>query len=65
MIKRRCRCPIGNDEQPRALLVESRHDDVKRSIVRLADRGVIQLPPLAEVKNHLGQTLMDRRYYEL
>lgn len=32
-------------------LVESRHDDVKRSIERLAERGVITLPPLAEVSN--------------
>jgi anti-repressor protein len=32
-------------------LVESRHDDVKRSIERLAERGVISLPPLAEVSN--------------
>lgn len=38
-------------------LVGSRHDDVKRSINRLADKGVIKLPPLAEVKNHLGQTV--------
>lgn len=30
-------------------LVHSRDDDVKRSIDRLADRGVIALPPLAEV----------------
>jgi phage antirepressor YoqD-like protein len=35
-----------------AELVESRHDDVKRSIERLAQRGVITLPPLAEVSNH-------------
>lgn len=34
-----------------AELVESRHDDVKRSIARLAERGVITLPPLAEVSN--------------
>src|SRR5690606_12309657 len=40
-------------------LVESRHDDVKRSIERLASRGVIQLPPLAEVKNHLGQMVAE------
>lgn len=40
-----------------AEVVNSRHDDVKRSLRRLADRGVIQLPPLAEVKNHLGQTV--------
>lgn len=38
-------------------LVESRHDDVKRSIERLAERGIIQLPPLADVKNHLNQTV--------
>lgn len=38
-------------------LVRSRHDDVKRSIGRLAGRGVIQLPPMAEVKNHLGQAV--------
>jgi hypothetical protein len=44
-----------------AELVESRHDDVKRSIARLADRGVIQLPPMAEVKNHLGQTVTEYR----
>lgn len=34
-----------------AILVESRHDDVKRSIERLSERGVITLPPLAEVLN--------------
>lgn len=44
-----------------ATLVESRHDDVKRSIERLAERGVIQLPPTAEVKNHLGQTVKEYR----
>lgn len=38
-------------------LVESRHDKVKQSIERLAARSVIQLPPLGEVKNHLGQTV--------
>jgi len=34
-----------------AELVESRHDDVKRSIERLAKAGVITLPPMAEVSN--------------
>lgn len=34
-----------------AELVESRHDDVKRSVYRLAERRVIALPPLAEVSN--------------
>ncbi|MGO2306696.1 MAG: phage antirepressor KilAC domain-containing protein [Providencia sp.] len=38
-------------------LVESRHDKVKQSIERLAARGVIQLPPLGEVKNHQNQTV--------
>jgi len=38
-----------------AELVDSRHDVVKLSIERLAGRSVIQLPPLVEVKNHLGQ----------
>ncbi|WP_261537132.1 phage antirepressor KilAC domain-containing protein [Burkholderia multivorans] len=33
-----------------AELVGSRHDDVKRSIARLAEKSVISLPPLAEVK---------------
>lgn len=30
-------------------LVESRHDDVKRSIERLTNKGVIELPPTAEI----------------
>jgi len=40
-----------------AELVGARHDNVKTSIERLAGRKVIQLPPLQEVKNHLGQTV--------
>ncbi len=36
-------------------LVESRHDNVKVAIERLAARGVIQLPALQEVRNHIGQ----------
>ena len=35
-----------------AELVESRHDSVRLSIERLAERGVIQLPPLVEVENN-------------
>jgi len=42
-----------------AELVNSRHDKVKQSIERLAERSVIQLPPLGEVKNHLGQTVQE------
>lgn len=44
-----------------AELVDSRHDDVKRTIVRLAERGVIQLPPMADVKNHRRQTVSEYR----
>lgn len=40
-----------------AELVGSRHDKVKQSIERLAERGTIQLPPMGEVRNHLGQTV--------
>lgn len=51
-------------------LVGSRHDDTRRSIERLAidqhnkdgsikRRAVIQLPPMAEVKNHLGQSVSE------
>ncbi|WP_210310604.1 Rha family transcriptional regulator [Brucella sp. 6810] len=38
-------------------LLHKRHDKVKQSIERLAERGAIQLPPMGEVKNHLGQTI--------
>lgn len=34
-----------------AELVESRHDKVRQSIERLAERGVFTLPPLGEVSN--------------
>ena len=36
-------------------LVNSRHDNVRTTIERLADRGVIQLPAMQEVKNGRGQ----------
>ncbi|MDU9416183.1 MULTISPECIES: Rha family transcriptional regulator [Pseudomonas] len=38
-------------------LVGSRHDKVKQSIERLAERAAIQLPPLGVVRNHLGQAV--------
>jgi len=38
-------------------LVNSRHDSVRRTIERLSENGIIQPPPLVEVKNHLGQTV--------
>ena len=46
---------IRMTSQEIADLVQVRHDNVKRSVERLAESGVIQLPPLEEVKNHLGQ----------
>lgn len=42
-----------------AELLESRHDSVKRTIVRLQVKGLIQLTPLVEVKNHLGQIVTE------
>lgn len=42
-----------------AELVNSRHDSVKRTIERCAEKKAIQLPPLVEVKNHLGQTVQE------
>ncbi|MGL5262601.1 MAG: Rha family transcriptional regulator [Bacteroides sp.] len=38
-------------------LLGSRHDSVKRTIDRLIASKTIQLTPLVEVKNHLGQTV--------
>ena len=40
-------------------LVEARHDSVKRTIERLQDKGLIQLTPMVEVKNHLGQVVTE------
>lgn len=42
-----------------AELVESRHDSVKRTIERLQEKGLIQLTPMVEVKNHLGQIVAE------
>lgn len=45
-------------------LVASRHDDVKRSIERLAQRGVIVQPPMADVhgEDSLGRTRVTTVY---
>ena len=60
--------PFVDNEHPQTMssreiaeLVEVRHDSVRRTIERLAERAVIQLPPLVEVKNHLGQTVGEYR----
>jgi phage regulator Rha-like protein len=49
--------PLMMSSREIAEMLESRHDKVKQSIDRLADRGVIQRPPVGEVKNHRGQTV--------
>lgn len=41
-----------------AELLECRHDNVKRTIERLADRGVVGLPPLEEYRDSLGRPAM-------
>lgn len=40
-------------------LIGSRHDSVKRTVERLIERGTIQLPPLVEVRNNLGQMVSE------
>lgn len=42
--------PATMNSQEIADLVQSRHDKVKQSIERLAGRGVIELPPVGEIK---------------
>ena len=42
-----------------AELVDSRHDSVKRTVERLAERGVIGLPPLVEYLDSLGRTAIE------
>ncbi len=44
-----------------AELLGTCHDSVKRTIERLSERVAIGLPPLVEVKNHLGQTVAEYR----
>lgn len=40
-------------------LVQSRHDDTKRSIVRLAEKGVIACPPVAVVQKEANSRIYD------
>ena len=42
-------------------LTEKRHDSVKRTMDTLAEKGLIQLPQIVEVTNHLGQTVTEYR----
>ena len=43
----------------RADLVGSRHDSVKRAVERLAEKGVIGIPPLVEYLDGLGRPAME------
>lgn len=53
--------PVTMSSREIAELLEVRHDSVKRTVERLAEKGVIQLPPMVEVTNHLGQTVQEYR----
>jgi len=44
-------------------LVLSRHDDVKRSIERLAERGVIALPPMAVMPKEVNNRIYNVEIY--
>ena len=44
-------------------LVLSRHDDVKRSIERLAERGVIALPPMAVMPKEANNRIYNVEIY--
>lgn len=44
-----------------AEIVESRHDSVKRAILRLMNKGVIRHTPLVNVKNNKRQTVSEYR----
>ena len=48
---------IKMTSQEIADILQARHDNVKRTVERLAGSGVIQLPPMEGVKNHLGQVV--------
>lgn len=57
--------PLTMSSREIAELLGSRHDNVKRTIETLANRGVMGLPQSEEVVNHLGQRvreyLLDKR----
>lgn len=53
--------PLTMSSREIAELVESRHDKVKQSIERLAERGVIGLPPLGEYLDTLGRKATEYR----
>lgn len=56
--------PVTMSSREIAELVDSRHDKVKQSIERLAERGVIGLPPLGEYLDSLGRKASEYRVGE-
>lgn len=53
--------PLTMSSREIAELLETRHDSVKRTIERLANRSVIGRPLSVGVKNHLAQTVAECR----
>lgn len=53
--------PLTMSSREIADLVEKRHDNVKRTVETLSERGVIQHPQIEEVKNAQGQTVTEYR----
>lgn len=53
--------PLTMSSREIAELTGKRHDNVKRTLEMLAERGVMRLPQIEEVKNHLGQTVQEYR----
>ena len=53
--------PVTMSSREIAQLVKTRHDTVKRTIERLAERGVITLPPLAEKPSTGGRPSSEYR----
>lgn len=56
--------PLTMSSREIAELTEKRHDNVRRTIETLAERGVIELPQIEEVKNHLGQAVQEYRLFK-
>jgi len=57
--------PLTMSSREIAEVVGSRHDSVKRTILRLVERGVIQQPPMVEAEkiNDLGLTQYVQEYH--
>jgi phage regulator Rha-like protein/phage antirepressor YoqD-like protein len=53
--------PVTMSSREIAELVEARHDSVKRTVERLAERGVIGLPPMVEYLDSLGRKATEYR----